>query len=325
MKLSIVMPTYNDEEHIEAVISSFLNSWHDDVVELIVVDDESTDATANIVRNSFSSDSRITLIEQENSGPAVSRNKGTALAKGDVILFTQGDIYASESMLARHCNFHNEHLDYKHAMIGYITWYKGLEITPFMKWLENGGPQFDFNRLTHGVKTDFMAFYTPNLSVKKEFLNELGGFDIEMKGPAGLTVYEDTELGWRAQKAGMELIYDEKAIAFHDHYKSLTSVLTRRELEGEYLHLLYKKHPDFSFKDESEPFTDQIKKLKTSMIPDSLRVAITKILFNRVISWPIIHLAFAIEKRFNIPIIYKIACGYHYNKGVSRSIHEFNS
>lgn len=315
------MPTYNDERHIKGVIESFLTSWTDSVVELIIIDDGSIDKTVSIIKDSFEHDTRINLLEQKNSGPSVARNRGIREAKGEVILFTQGDIFASPQLLNRHSEFHRNRPDIKTALIGYTTWHNDLEITPFMYWLEHGGPQFDYGRLIDGEETDFLAFYTPNLSLKKDFLLELGGFDEDLKGPAGLTVYEDTDLGWRAQKQGMSLIYDKHAIAYHDHYKSFDTVIKRRELEGSFLYMLKKKHPDFSFADDNEHFASQIKKLKTSMIPDSIRVPLTQILFNPIVAWPCILLARFAEKRWNIPLIYKISCGYYYNKGIRSSKH----
>ena len=89
--ISIITPTYNSEKFITETINSVqgqtYNNW-----ELIIIDDCSTDNTIATVEKIQENESRITLIRnKENSGPAVTRNKGINVAKGDYITFLDGD------------------------------------------------------------------------------------------------------------------------------------------------------------------------------------------------------------------------------------------
>jgi len=86
--VSIVMPAYNAELYIGQAIESVLNQTFENL-ELLVIDDGSTDSTANIVR-SFSDD-RIILIQQENGGVSVARNAGLNVSKGKYITFLDAD------------------------------------------------------------------------------------------------------------------------------------------------------------------------------------------------------------------------------------------
>lgn len=88
MKFSIVIPLYNKRNSLRDCIESVLNQSYDDF-ELIVVDDGSTDGSAEIVREF--SDERIRLVEKENGGVSSARNLGVKLAKNPWIAFLDGD------------------------------------------------------------------------------------------------------------------------------------------------------------------------------------------------------------------------------------------
>ena len=89
---SIVMPAFNAERTIAAAIRSALAQSREDF-ELIVVDDGSTDDTAEIA-GSFASDPRLVLIRSTNGGPAVARNLALAQARGRYVsLLDSDDLY----------------------------------------------------------------------------------------------------------------------------------------------------------------------------------------------------------------------------------------
>ena len=86
--ISVVIPLYNKEKIIERSLQSVLSQDYDDF-EVVVVNDGSTDGSMEIVKSI--SDSRVTLIEQENGGPSKARNTGVKNAKGEWILFLDAD------------------------------------------------------------------------------------------------------------------------------------------------------------------------------------------------------------------------------------------
>ena len=73
LKVSVIMPAYNSEKYIERSIKSVLSQTHS-ALELIVVDDGSTDRTPAILRRLASGDSRLRVVRTENHGPALARN-----------------------------------------------------------------------------------------------------------------------------------------------------------------------------------------------------------------------------------------------------------
>lgn len=89
IKVSIITPTYNDSRFIKETIKSILNQTHKNI-ELIIIDDCSTDDTFNIVKT-FKDDRIVLLKNEKNCGTAYSRNLGIANASGDYIAFLDAD------------------------------------------------------------------------------------------------------------------------------------------------------------------------------------------------------------------------------------------
>lgn len=90
-KVSVITPTYNSAGSISTTITSVLNQTYQNL-ELIVIDDCSTDNTVKIVQEFQSIDPRIALVQlNQNSGAAIARNKGIAKARGRYIAFLDSD------------------------------------------------------------------------------------------------------------------------------------------------------------------------------------------------------------------------------------------
>ncbi len=86
--VSVIIPTYNREKVIrEAAISVLKQTYRD--LELIIVDDGSTDATARVVEEL--GDPRVKYVVQENAGACVARNRGISVARGEYIAFQDSD------------------------------------------------------------------------------------------------------------------------------------------------------------------------------------------------------------------------------------------
>lgn len=88
--ISVIMPCYNAEKYIAEAIQSVQNQSLKDW-ELLIVDDSSTDNSANIAEKFAKEDDRIQLIKQPNSGACRARNNGIEHAKGEYIKFLDAD------------------------------------------------------------------------------------------------------------------------------------------------------------------------------------------------------------------------------------------
>lgn len=89
-KLSIIVPVYNASQYLNRCIESLVNQTINDI-EIILIDDGSTDDSLLICREWASKDKRIVVIEQENSGVSSARNKGLEIAKGEFIILLDSD------------------------------------------------------------------------------------------------------------------------------------------------------------------------------------------------------------------------------------------
>lgn len=118
-KFSIVVPLYNKQEAVGDCISSCINQEFKDF-EIIVVNDGSTDKSAEIVEDLFGD--KVKLVNQENGGPSAARNKGVSEATGEWIVYLDADdtllpdaLTTFSKLLSRHpdvkvfcCNFYSE-------------------------------------------------------------------------------------------------------------------------------------------------------------------------------------------------------------------------
>ena len=99
VKISVIMPVYNAGEYLTRAISDVLKQSLSDL-ELICVDDGSTDNSRSIIRSFVKKDSRVKLIVKQNGGPSTARNTGIAQAGGDYIIFLDADDFYEENLLS---------------------------------------------------------------------------------------------------------------------------------------------------------------------------------------------------------------------------------
>ncbi len=98
--VSIIIPVYNCEKYIHKCIHTvMLQSWPS--IQLIVVNDGSTDRSGDIINSLAAKHNNITIINQINQGVAAARNKGVSHAKGEYLLFIDGDDYISRDYVEK--------------------------------------------------------------------------------------------------------------------------------------------------------------------------------------------------------------------------------
>lgn len=92
--ISIIIPIYNVEKYLEKCLDSILNQTYKNL-EIILIDDGSTDNSPNICNSYCEKDKRIKIIHKNNEGVSSARNKGIELSKGKYIVFIDSDDYVS--------------------------------------------------------------------------------------------------------------------------------------------------------------------------------------------------------------------------------------
>lgn len=96
MKYSFIIPLYNSEQYIKETINSITCQSYDDI-EVVIVDDGSTDNSCKVIEELMESDKRIKLFKNSNHGVAYSRNYGVTKASGEYIIFMDSDDYWNDS------------------------------------------------------------------------------------------------------------------------------------------------------------------------------------------------------------------------------------
>lgn len=97
MLISIIVPVYNAEAYLSRCIYSLLHQTYSDI-EIILIDDGSTDNSYSLCQELAASDSRIIVFHQENKGVSAARNQGIRISSGSFILFVDSDDYADPDL-----------------------------------------------------------------------------------------------------------------------------------------------------------------------------------------------------------------------------------
>ncbi|WP_281526283.1 glycosyltransferase family 2 protein [Intestinibacter bartlettii] len=96
--VSIIIPIYNVEKYLEKCIKSMINQTYRNL-EIILINDGSTDESANICEKYKEQDNRIVFINKNNGGAASAKNEGLKIAKGDYITFVDSDDFVELYMI----------------------------------------------------------------------------------------------------------------------------------------------------------------------------------------------------------------------------------
>ena len=103
-KVSIIVPVYNVEKYLERCLDSLINqSFHD--IEILAINDGSTDRSLEILKKYESTDNRIKIINNSNVGVSETRNIGIMESKGEFIVFVDSDDWIDKDMIEKMYKF----------------------------------------------------------------------------------------------------------------------------------------------------------------------------------------------------------------------------
>jgi glycosyltransferase involved in cell wall biosynthesis len=240
--LSVVIPTKDRAAALARTLDALEAQRAGDAkLEAIVIDNGSSDGTVAQVQRRTPGAMPIRLLEQPDGGPAAARNAGVEAANGEVLLFLGDDTEpADEGLLRAHLDLHAARPEPGYGVLGRITWTPHQPVTPFMRWLENGGPQFHYCQLEAGPVDAASYFYSSHASLKRSIFERVGGFDIRFPTAA----VEDTELGVRLADAGLVLDYHPELLVLHDHPTTPAQSLRRSVAVGRSAALYNQMRPD---------------------------------------------------------------------------------
>jgi glycosyltransferase involved in cell wall biosynthesis len=238
---SIVIPTYNRLEMLQRVLAALGRQLDAPSFEVIVVDDGSSDGTAAFMeRYAAAAPYPIEFLSQENSGPGKARNRGVSMASGRIGIFIGDDTVPEPQFLAEHARVHREKgEDPLVACLGYTGWPPGERVTAFMDYINDYGLQFGYRLIEHGSVVPFNFFYTSNISIDRELLQQ---YPFDTSFPAA--AWEDIELAYRLDRLGLKIHYNARAVTRHYHPMTIDSFARRQRTVGKSGAIFYSKHPE---------------------------------------------------------------------------------
>jgi len=216
--ISVIVPAYNAEKYLAEALTSIINQDYDSL-EIIVVDDGSTDGTA---KAAAVFGTKVRYAYQENSGPPAARNKGLSMAQGTVIAFLDSDDLWSEKkielQLKRLTNKPNVEIVIGHTQRLQLSESCDcdLEYAPFLN------PQ--------------LMLSLGSAIIRKSVFDKVGFFDESM-------LFDD-DIDWflRAREKGIAFVIHNDVTQFYR--KHTQNITNHRQLDLKYQVIAYKKSID---------------------------------------------------------------------------------
>jgi len=203
VRASVVVPVHNGAATLPAALSALARQEGTQAYEVIVVDDGSVDDSAAIAERS---PGPVTVVRQEQAGPAAARNRGAAAARGAVLCFTDADCYPDRGWLASGLAA----LEHAELVQGEVRPDPDARRTPYDRTL--------------AVLRESGLYETANLFVRRELFEALEGFEVWLEPEVGKPLAEDVWFGWRARRAGARVAFCSEALVHH-------AVFAQRPLE----------------------------------------------------------------------------------------------
>jgi len=231
--ISIIIPVKNRPQDIRECLASLASlDYPKDKVEIIVVNDGSTDSTSKVIQTF---DIKVIHLTQ-SIGASACRNLAAREANGELLGFTDSDCVPHPHWLKELSPYLND--ERVGVVGGYVSNFYNrslLDRYEAVKSSLNMGPSP--YRVENGKSS---TAYVPscNLIIRKKAFSEAGGFQED------LHVGEDVDLCWRARKLGYHLLYVPQGEVKHKHRNDLLQMLKRRFDYGTSEALLYLRHKD---------------------------------------------------------------------------------
>ncbi|GAB3163110.1 glycosyltransferase family 2 protein [Telluribacter humicola] len=174
--VSVILPVYNQERYIAETIESVLAQTYQNF-ELLILDDGSTDKSAQVIREYAQTNDRITAYYEDNSGRCTATNKLVDRAKGEWCALLDADDVMLPNRLEQQVNFHleNKDIDASSCHCYYINKdgkILGVQRHPFLKNKEECESTYKSNKLIQCAMTGLFISrkaYTGAGGLKKEF------------------------------------------------------------------------------------------------------------------------------------------------------------
>lgn len=194
-------------------------------IEMIVVDNGSTDHTREIVECHQTNKYKLQYIWEPNGGQAHARNRGLSIAKSDIIVFTDDDVLPCEHWLEEHIRGYAD--DEIAAILGGI---EALHMGPLPAEYSRESMDFSTRFGDKTVKPFTGHLVGANMSFRRTVIDAIGGFNARL-GPGRSGFFDDTDFSIRLMRAGFIQCFEPMASVQHVIESSrLRAIACRRML-----------------------------------------------------------------------------------------------
>ena len=216
--ISVVIAAYNEEKLIAETLRTLLATDYTGEIEVVVVDDGSTDQTAAEIERVARNESRIRLFQQENRGKARALQRGLAAAHNAIVVFLDADTQCQRDTLPRLLEpFADERIGAVsgHAKVGnlrtFIARCQALEYTC----------GFNLDRRAYNRWQCITVVPGAISAIRKDAINEAGGLSLE-------TLAEDTDLTLSLHRHRQRIVYVPDAIAWTEAPETVRALARQR-------------------------------------------------------------------------------------------------
>jgi len=239
-KVSVIVPTYNRASLMPNLIEALLQQEHP--AEIIIVDDGSTDNTADIVRKY-----PVKYVYQKNNGPASARNHGVKESSGDIVIFTDSDCIPQKDWISKLILGFTE--DYIGAVAGSYN-----IANPESLLVNCIHEEIKLRHLRLKKKKYIKAFGSYNVAIRRHVFEKVGRFNENYRAASG----EDNDLSYKILRGGFKIKFQESALVVHNHTERLWKYLKEQYRHGYWRMKLYRDFPNMTKGDNYTTFKDII-------------------------------------------------------------------
>lgn len=276
-KISVVVPVYNVEKYLKECIDSIINQTLEDI-EIICVNDGSTDSSLEILNDYAKKDSRIIVINKSNSGYGHTMNMGLNAATGEYIGIIESDDFADKNMFEDLYKLAKEY----DADIVKGDWYNYWSKNKFAR-KNNRISSAKALKLTNSKQDKSLLRINPSVwsaIYKKKFLNKYNIRFLETPGAS----YQDLAFSFKVFALAEKVILTDKAYLYYRQDNMNSSVKSKTKVycvcdEYEEIDRFLEQYPDlkFEFKVQEEinrynGYVSSVLRIDDSVKPEFVKV-----------------------------------------------------
>jgi len=214
--------------------------------EVIVVNDGSTDATRQVAAG-FAAPAALSVccLDIPPSGPAAARNHGAAHARGELVLFTDGDCAPAPDWI--------EQMSAPFAdpdVVGARGVYRTRQTNLIARFVQQEY-QDKYDRTAQRATIDFIDTYSA--AYRRTVFQANAGFETAFSAPS----VEDQEFSFRLAEKGYKLVFAPRAAVYHQHDSTLAEYARRKFWIGYWKTFLLRWHPEKALGDSHTPFSER--------------------------------------------------------------------